>query len=51
MALESMVFGEVVLSTDDRQITDIAIAAGPSVPFELPRELSNDTAPTGAVVC
>ena len=50
LALESTMFGEVVVSTDDREITEIALAAGASVPFERPAELSNDTASTGSVV-
>lgn len=50
LALESKMFGEVVVSTDDLQIAEIALAAGASVPFERPAELSNDTASTGSVV-
>ena len=50
LALESALFDEVVVSTDDPQIAEIALAAGASVPFERPAELSNDTASTGAVV-
>ena len=50
LALESALFDKVVVSTDDPQIAEIALAAGASVPFERPAELSNDTASTGAVV-
>lgn len=50
LARDSALFDEVVVSTDDPQIAEIALAAGASVPFERPAELSNDTASTGAVV-
>jgi len=50
LALASDLFVEVVVSTDDRAIADIARAVGASVPFERPSELSTDTASTGSVV-
>jgi len=50
LALESTMFGDIVVSTDDRQIAEIARAAGALVPFERPAELSNDTASTGSVI-
>lgn len=50
MALESQMFCDVVVSTDDRQIAEIALHAGAAVPFVRPAELSNDTASTGSVV-
>lgn len=50
LALESALFRDVVVSTDDREIAEIAQAAGASVPFERPAELSNDTASTTSVV-
>jgi pseudaminic acid cytidylyltransferase len=50
LAIESALFDEVVVSTDDPQIAEIALSVGASVPFERPAELSNDTASTGSVV-
>ena len=50
IALKSELFSEVVVSTDDREIAEIARGAGASVPFERPADLSNDYASTAAVV-
>lgn len=43
-ALASGVFDEVIVSTDDQEIADIAKAHGASVPCLRPAELSGDTA-------
>ena len=47
-ALESRVFDEVMVSTDDFEIAEIAKKYGASVPFFRSAELSNDTAMTFA---
>ena len=49
-ALASGAFAEVIVSTDDPEIAQIAESAGASVPFIRPDELANDTATTGAVM-
>jgi CMP-N,N'-diacetyllegionaminic acid synthase len=41
---------EVIVSTDDPEIADVAVAAGVSVPFVRPSELSADDTPMLAVV-
>ena len=41
---------DVVVSTDDEQIADVARTAGALVPFLRPRELAQDTTPTEPVV-
>jgi CMP-N,N'-diacetyllegionaminic acid synthase len=41
---------EVVVSTDDREIADVAAAAGAEVPFLRPAELAEDTTATEPVV-
>jgi CMP-N,N'-diacetyllegionaminic acid synthase len=41
---------EVVVSTDDEEIAEVARAAGASVPFLRPPELAQDTTPTEPVV-
>ncbi len=43
-ARESGCFGDVVVTTDDEQIRQIAIAHGATAPFLRPAELSTDTA-------
>ena len=50
LALQSRIFAEVIVSTDDQEIANIAVAAGASVPFMRPADLSHDTASTGSVV-
>jgi pseudaminic acid cytidylyltransferase len=50
-ALESGLFDEVMVSTDDHQIAKIAIAGGALVPFMRSAENSNDTAGTAEVLC
>jgi N-acylneuraminate cytidylyltransferase len=49
-AVSSGLFSEVIVSTDDPEIAQIAESAGAAVPFIRPVELANDTATTGAVV-
>jgi CMP-N-acetylneuraminic acid synthetase len=44
-ALETRLFAEVVLSTDDTAIADAGKAAGASVPFLRPSALASDTSP------
>jgi pseudaminic acid cytidylyltransferase len=49
-ALDSALFDEVMVSTDDNEIQDIALSYGASVPFIRSAECSNDTATTMAVI-
>lgn len=49
-ALQSKLFENVVVSTDDEEITEIAIQFGAKVPFTRPPELSDDFAPTVPVI-
>src|SRR5215207_4779775 len=44
-ALESGVFGEVIVSTDSEQFADIAKHYGASVPFLRPEEYAGDRSP------
>ncbi|HTO31949.1 MAG TPA: pseudaminic acid cytidylyltransferase [Pararhizobium sp.] len=44
-ALSSQLFDHVIVSTDDDEIAEVAIAAGASVPFRRPAEFSNDHSP------
>ncbi len=48
--LESGIVDRVVVSTDDDNIANVAIASGAEVPFRRPDKLSDDYAGTGAVV-
>ena len=50
-ALQSGIFDDVMVSTDDREIADIAIAAGASVPFLRDNETANDKATISDVIC
>lgn len=50
MMLDSGVFDRVIVSTDDDEIADIALAAGAEVPFKRPADLADDTTGTGDVV-
>ncbi len=50
-ALSSGLFDQVVVSTDDAEIAEVARGAGASVPFMRPRNLSDDYADTKSVVC
>jgi pseudaminic acid cytidylyltransferase len=49
-ALKSGLFSEVVVSTDDAEIAQIAREYGASVPFMRPKDLSDDFTGTGAVI-
>lgn len=49
-ALKSGLFDEVIVSTDDTEIADIAKAAGALVPFMRPAALADDHAGTTAVM-
>lgn len=49
-AIRAGIFDEIIVSTDDEEIADIAKNAGASVPFMRPKELSDDFTATGAVV-
>lgn len=48
-ALQSGIFSDVIVSTDDAEIAEVAKKYGASVPFIRSPELSNDFAGTGAV--
>jgi pseudaminic acid cytidylyltransferase len=50
-ALESGLFNEVMVSTDDLEIAEQAIKAGAKVPFMRSAENSNDFAGTAEVIC
>ncbi|MFO0507371.1 MAG: pseudaminic acid cytidylyltransferase [bacterium] len=50
-ALSSGLFSEVMVSTDDKQIAEIALAHQASVPFFRSPENSNDLAGTAEVLC
>lgn len=49
-ALDSGVFEQVVVSTDDAEIADIARAHGAQVPFMRPADLADDFTGTAAVI-
>ncbi len=49
-AIESGLFEEVIVSTDDDEIAEVASACGASVPFRRPPDLANDTAGTVPVM-
>lgn len=49
-ALKSGLFDEVMVSTDDQEIADVARAYGASVPFMRSADTANDTATTSAVL-
>lgn len=51
VALESGLFDQIIVSTDDTEIAEVARAAGASVPFMRPENLSDDYADTKSVVC
>jgi pseudaminic acid cytidylyltransferase len=48
-ALESKIFEQVVVSTDDAEIAELALSLGASVPFMRDNALSDDFASTAAV--
>lgn len=49
-ALESGCFDRVIVSTDDDEIAEVAVAHGAEVPFRRPAELADDFTPTVPVV-
>ncbi|WP_260955447.1 pseudaminic acid cytidylyltransferase [Pseudomonas citri] len=49
-ALESRVFDEVIVSTDDQEIAELARAHGAQVPFMRPAALADDFTTTAAVI-
>ncbi|WP_339432619.1 MULTISPECIES: pseudaminic acid cytidylyltransferase [unclassified Pseudomonas] len=49
-ALDSGLFEQVVVSTDDAEIAELALAHGAQVPFLRPAELANDFTGTAAVI-
>ena len=49
-ALESKIFDKVMVSTDDREIADIAVKYGAEMPFFRSEQNSNDTSGTLDVV-
>lgn len=50
VAIESRLFDEVMVSTDDSEIAEVAKTAGAKVPFLRSSESSNDTAVTATVI-
>lgn len=49
-AIRAGIFDEIIVSTDDEEIAEVAKNTGASVPFMRPKELSDDFTATGAVV-
>ena len=49
-AIRANIFDEVIVSTDDEEIADIAIKYGAAVPFLRPQILSDDYVGTNSVV-
>lgn len=49
-AMESGCFDRIIVSTDDREISELAMQLGAEVPFVRPAELSNDYAGTLPVI-
>lgn len=49
-ALASEVFDQVIVSTDDAEIAEIALGAGAQVPFTRPAVLADDITPTVPVI-
>jgi len=49
-ALESGVFDRIIVTTDDKEIANVARGLGAEVPFVRPAELSNDNATTVPVI-
>jgi len=50
VALESQLFDQVIVSTDDEEIADVARAHGAEVPFMRPAALADDFTGTAAVI-
>lgn len=49
-AIESKIFDEIIISTDDEEIANISQSYGAKVPFMRPKDLSTDTTPTLPVI-
>jgi pseudaminic acid cytidylyltransferase len=49
-ALNSKIFEHVIVSTDDKKISEIALNCGATVPFKRPDELADDLTPTVPVI-
>ena len=49
-AIRSKLFDDIIVSTDDEEIADVARAAGAEVPFLRPPQISDDHTGTAAVV-
>jgi N-acylneuraminate cytidylyltransferase len=49
-ALASGCFDQVLVSTDDKEIADVALKHGATVPFVRPQSLANDFSGTGPVI-
>jgi pseudaminic acid cytidylyltransferase len=49
-AIKSDLFSRLIVSTDDEEVAEIALAFGAEVPFRRPPELSDDQATTTAVM-
>lgn len=49
-AIKSNLFDQIIVSTDDDEISEVAIKNGASVPFKRPKELSDDYTPTVPVI-
>jgi N-acylneuraminate cytidylyltransferase len=49
-AIQSGLFDRLIVSTDDDEVAEVALAAGAEVPFRRPPELSDDHTPTQPVV-
>jgi N-acylneuraminate cytidylyltransferase len=49
-ALDSALFDQVIVSTDDAEIAEVAMAHGAQVPFMRPASLSDDFSGTAAVI-
>lgn len=50
-AINSNLFDEIIVSTDDDEISKVALSFGASVPFKRPKELSDDFSTAGEAVC
>lgn len=49
-ARESRIFDQIIVSTDDNEIRQIALAHGATAPFVRPAELADDYTPTNPVI-
>lgn len=50
-AIKSECFDEIIVSTDDEEIANVAVALGAKVPFMRPKELADDHTGTIPVIC